>query len=221
MKRRYPSVTNAFTLIELLVVISIIALLASLALPAIQGAMKRAQMLQTMSNGKQIHLAATRMALDGTTTGDSTSCWPGNDTTTYSNLSKYVSALVAGDYIGSTDVAKLFTAPGATATWKAGATATDPGTLSASTGGNIALKVYPVMDSEPGSTIFITSYNYTIGEALKTTAAPYGDAGFVVVRKGGDAVMLQKKQALITDKTSDNFKSMIGAPAATETPLGI
>ena len=45
---------RGFTLIELLVVISIIAILASLALPAITGALSRGQMTQTLSNMKHL-----------------------------------------------------------------------------------------------------------------------------------------------------------------------
>ena len=68
----------AFTLIELLVVISIIGILAALALPALFGALAKGQMTQTLSNMKQLHLATQQMALDGTTTGDATLSWPGD-----------------------------------------------------------------------------------------------------------------------------------------------
>ena len=68
----------AFTLVELLVVISIIAILASLALPAITGALVRGQMTQTLSNMKQLHLVTQQMAIDSTTTGDTNLGWPGD-----------------------------------------------------------------------------------------------------------------------------------------------
>ena len=55
---------NAFTLIELLVVISIIAILASIALPAFIGVQKRAKQTKDMSNAKQIVLALKQFATD-------------------------------------------------------------------------------------------------------------------------------------------------------------
>jgi prepilin-type N-terminal cleavage/methylation domain-containing protein len=57
--------TNAaFTLIELLVVITIIAILASFALPAYTSVQERAQQTKDLSNGKQIGLALKQFATD-------------------------------------------------------------------------------------------------------------------------------------------------------------
>ena len=68
----------AFTLVEMLVVISIIAVIAALAFPAISGAVVKSQMTQAVSNGRQIYLATFSMANDGATTGDSRYQWPGD-----------------------------------------------------------------------------------------------------------------------------------------------
>jgi prepilin-type N-terminal cleavage/methylation domain-containing protein/prepilin-type processing-associated H-X9-DG protein len=56
--------SSAFTLVELLVVISIIAILASLAVPAVNGALKRGQSAACLSNLRQIGLATIGYATD-------------------------------------------------------------------------------------------------------------------------------------------------------------
>jgi prepilin-type N-terminal cleavage/methylation domain-containing protein len=58
------SKTNAFTLIELLVVISIIAILAGIALPAFTSVQVRGRQTQALSNVKQIVLACKLFAMD-------------------------------------------------------------------------------------------------------------------------------------------------------------
>jgi prepilin-type N-terminal cleavage/methylation domain-containing protein len=55
---------KGFTLIELLVVIGIIALLASIAVPAFTGVQIRAAQTKAMSNAKQIGLACKQYAID-------------------------------------------------------------------------------------------------------------------------------------------------------------
>jgi prepilin-type N-terminal cleavage/methylation domain-containing protein len=55
---------SAFTLIELLIVITIIAVLASIALPAFTGVKERADQTKDLSNAKQIALALRQFAID-------------------------------------------------------------------------------------------------------------------------------------------------------------
>jgi len=61
MKKRTPA---AFTLIELLIVITIIAVLASIALPAYNGVQERANQTKDLSNAKQVALALRQFAID-------------------------------------------------------------------------------------------------------------------------------------------------------------
>ena len=67
--KNIPNRLSAFTLIELLVVISIIAVLASLALPAITGALVKGQITQTMSNYRQLYLATMSAQMDAMSSG--------------------------------------------------------------------------------------------------------------------------------------------------------
>src|SRR5690348_12841524 len=73
--------TSAFTLIELLVVISIIAVLAGLAVPALTNALTKGQMTGTMNNARQLYLAGFQMANDGSANSDPSLAWPGDLTT--------------------------------------------------------------------------------------------------------------------------------------------
>lgn len=70
---------SAFTLIELLVVITIIAILASIALPVFNGVTERANQTKDLSNAKQVGLAAKLFATDNN--GDFPSKAPGADYT--------------------------------------------------------------------------------------------------------------------------------------------
>ncbi len=74
----------AFTLIELLVVITIIAILASIALPVFNGVTERANQTKDLSNAKQIGLAAKLFATDNN--GDFPSKAPAADYTTATAL---------------------------------------------------------------------------------------------------------------------------------------
>jgi prepilin-type N-terminal cleavage/methylation domain-containing protein len=55
---------TAFTLIELLIVITIIAVLASIALPAYNGVKERGDQTKDLSNAKQVALALRQFAID-------------------------------------------------------------------------------------------------------------------------------------------------------------
>ena len=55
--RRHPARKAGFTLIELLVVIGIIAVLAGLLLPALDGSRQKARGLQCMNNHRQLTMA--------------------------------------------------------------------------------------------------------------------------------------------------------------------
>ena len=208
MKRKTSS---AFTLIELLVVIAIIAVLASFAVPAITSALTKGQLVGTVNNARQYYLAGYQMALDGNVNADVNYQWPGDYTTpAITTLSAYSSKLVTNQYLKTGDLAKLLSGPGAIV----GATSvTDAttGVVTVTLTGTPGLKVYELKDGDSANTIFAVSANYTYNTALTATTSPFGDKGFVVIRKGGDCLSLRKNNALAANYPNVSaFQSAVG-----------
>jgi len=194
----------------MLVVISIIVVLAAFAGPALFSALTKGQMTGSVNNARQLFLAGQQMALDGSTNSDPTRAWPGDLSDTaaapgatpqpITTLQQYVTKLVTGDYLKPGDISKLLSAPGVTCTTDAA------GTLS----GKSAVKIYKIKETDSTNTIFAVTANYTYATDLTSTAAPYGDKGFVVMRKGGDSAVLKKNNATVTTGQETSFQSLVG-----------
>jgi prepilin-type N-terminal cleavage/methylation domain-containing protein len=208
--------SSAFTLIELLVVIAIIAILAALAVPALTSALAKAQMTGTMNNARQMYIAQFSMSNDGAATGSAGLAWPGDlaaggylppgaDLTVYANI------LVANGYLRAGDAIKLFNAP--SAAFGAGIAAGPPEQLVAPFTGTASMKVYPVLDADVANAIYIVTRNYTYDTALAAGSIPYGQKGFITVKKGGDAAVFRSGQATNTNPpwaTAIAFQNGVG-----------
>jgi prepilin-type N-terminal cleavage/methylation domain-containing protein len=238
MKIKTNKSSSAFTLIELLVVIAIIAILAAFAVPALTSALKKGQMTGTMNNARQLYIAQFQMSNDGAATGDGTLDWPGslvtNGTLTTAGLTNdlqgYMNYLLLKGYLKGGDVLKLLTAPAAALTGTFTPAAPPAAESWAFTGGIAALKVYPVLDSDPVSQIYACTHNYDYNTALSaaTSQIPYGTNGFIVVHKGGDAAIFKEGQAIetnwpdaVTFQTQVGFKGLpdtYGNPSSTGDP---
>src|SRR6266446_9153808 len=202
--------SSAFTLIELLVVIAIIAVLASFAVPAITSALTKGQLVGTVNNARQYYLAGYQMALDGNVNADVNYNWPGDYNPAIVSLQVYSSRLVTNQYLKTGDLAKLLSGPGAIV----GATSvTDAttGVVTVTLTGTPGLKVYEIHDGDSANTIFAASANYTYNTALPAATSPFGDKGFVVIRKGGDCLSLRKNNALAASyPNAAAFQSAVG-----------
>jgi len=181
MLMRYPKHLSraGFTLIELLVVISIIAILASLAIPAVTGALTRGQLTSSLNNARQLQIATQTMAMDAFTSGEGPG-WPGDNGDAWG---AYCQNLVDGKYLTEADLRKIVTAPGVQI---------PAGTFPPSKSG---LQVYSVKENDPGDSIFVSTFNWTGFQDLSPDAVPFGDKGFVIFRKAGDGNVYQSRQA--------------------------
>ena len=204
MKTRSQS---AFTLIEMLVVISIIAVLAAFAVPALTSALTKGQMTGTLNNGRQLYLAGQQMALDGAANSDPNLIWPGDDVA-IATVQDYCNRLIGNDYLKPGDLQKLLNGPGTNAT------VTDNGTTPPSVtlaGATPAFKFFKVKDADSSNVIFLESNNYKYDTTLNgVTTSPFGDKGFIVQRKGGDASILRKNNAVHTAGQEAIFQGTVG-----------
>ncbi len=65
---------------------------------------------------------------------------------------------------------------------------------------NCAFKVFLVKKDDPADTVFLVSKNYTYNTPLNDpNAKPFGDKGFVVIRKDGSGGIFKKSQAKSLD----------------------
>jgi len=203
--------SSAFTLIELVVVIAIIASLAAFAMPALTNALTRGQMTGSLNNVRQFYLAGYQMALDGASNSDPNLSWPGDDPNVATlTVASYSAKLIKNDYLKPGDLTKLLTAPGAACTVTA--TGPDPNgdyTVTYASG-TPALKVYKVHDADSANTLFAVTKNYTYDTALVASDSPFGDKGFVLVRKGGDASILRKNNATAITGQEATFQATVG-----------
>jgi hypothetical protein len=78
--------------------------------------------------------------------------------------------------------------------------------------GKSALKIYKVKSTDSSTAIFAASSNYVYDTLLNPNAVPFGDDGFVVIRKGGDARIYKNAQATPAgyDNNIPKFKDQLG-----------
>lgn len=168
-----------FTLIELLVVISIIGILAALAIPAVSGALVKGQMTGTLNNARQLQLANFNLNLERETIGQP-GAWPGSSNTVATDFGSWVNELT--NALPIADLRKMFSAPRVSVT-----------NLPTSAD-QTAFFVYRVGDIEESSAVYLTTRNWdatTPNTKPASTAIPYGDKGVIVMRKGGDGQVFQ------------------------------
>src|SRR5207237_3427762 len=164
---------SAFTSIQMLVVITIIAVLAAFAVPALTSALTKGQMTGTLNNGRQLYLAAQQMALDGAANSDPSLSWPG-DYTAAPTVSQYMTTLVNNDYLKPGDVQKLMNAPG-TKCVMTYTPAAPPNPATVALAGTPAFKFFLVKDSHSSNAIFLETNNYTYDNKVDLALSTFDD----------------------------------------------
>ena len=187
-----PRRTSGFAWTEMLVALFILIVLLVLVVPQFvcflpTHTLVRGQMIQTLSNMKQLHLATQQMALDGITTGNTNLGWPGDTGGTFTNWARHL----VPEYLGTNDFRKLLSAPGRIVQTE-GLPAMNEG----------ALLVYAVSTNSPGNTLFLSTANFTntaTGGILDTNALPYRNKGLVIFHRDGTGAILRPKDATNRD----------------------
>ena len=196
--------SEAFSRIEVVVVIVVAAVILLLAWPAFKTGLRKRDLTRTMNNGRELYLAAFKMATDGAAKSDANLSWPGDYPAT--SLAEYCGKLVQNQYLQPADLQKFLSAPGATCTVTMSG---PPVTLMLS--GRSAFKIYKARRSDPSNTIFAVSTNYVYATPLSPDAVPFGDRGFVVVQKSGDVGIFKQEQATPAGfESPEKFQTDIG-----------
>lgn len=188
---------NSFTLVELLVVISIIGLLAGLAVPAIQGGMERAKAQADVSNIRQLGILFTQEADDNYGIYRRAEVLT-NTNTAASTLDVYKGAIKDR----SVPAVKVF-AGSTPAGIRPASTADDLAAI------NCAYAYGNGLDrlDEPDLPLFITKGNgATFGTedvSMNKSQSPWRDRGITVYRLGGDASFIRPnaKDGLVLKKS--------------------
>jgi hypothetical protein len=199
VSHRFSTRFAAFTRRELAVGLVIIAVSLLLGWPALNNALRKRDLTQTMNNGHELYLAAFRMATDGAAKSAPNLAWAGDYPVT--TLAEYCNKLVQNNYLQPADLQRILSVPGAdcTATMSG-----PPATLLLA--GKSAFKLYKVKANDPSTTIFAASANYVYDTPLNPNAVPFGDFGFIVIQKSGDAGLYKKKQATPAGYDNDVLK---------------
>ena len=193
MKNNPPP--SGITLIEILVVLCVFAVLASLAIPAMPGGLRKGPLTQALNNAKQIHLATFNMATDRISADDKSIGWPGDlvaSGTMPCTVSDFVKVLVNNNYLKIGDL-KVFGTPGFPFLEGSDIAKFSPVN-------NCAFRIYCIQESDNADAVFLTTRNAILNVSnttfsLDPKSVPFGDKGYVVFHRGGDGAVLNKYQA--------------------------
>ncbi|MBN8711208.1 MAG: hypothetical protein BGO12_10215 [Verrucomicrobia bacterium 61-8] len=175
MKAVHKPNDTAFAFRELLIVVFLIGVLLFLATPVITDRPISGQLIQVLSNMRQLQLATQMMTLDSETANTPPSirwtCTNGQPL----KFAEWTNLLVSKGYLSQEDLAKLLKSP-------------------QSNRSTNVFTVYAVGDFDPDTTLLLATKNWLGPKASALGDSPFRTPGFVVFRKDGDGAILQPRQ---------------------------
>jgi prepilin-type N-terminal cleavage/methylation domain-containing protein len=178
-----------FTLIELLICLVIVGVLLTMVVPVSHHQMLTGEMVGTLSNMRQLHLATAAMTLDAAAKdeGIEWTMLASHGKTAPVSLATYLDALVKNNYLTKADLRKLLSPRG------------EELAENELTARNIAFKIFQVDRESPSDQPLFITANWE--PSALTNDAPYGKKGFVVLAKGGSGGIYKRPN----DVTSTNI----------------
>jgi hypothetical protein len=168
---------------EILIIAGVLTVLLILVIVFFRAQGGSDDMLQTLTNMRQLQVATQVITVDNQAQEKPIQWTTANGKPI--SYAQWTNAL-AGANLNPQDIRRLLSARSQRLLWSDKVTEN-------------AITVFAVTDSDPKNTLFLVTKNWHGLEEKKLSGDPYGAKGFIVMRKGGDGVILSASQSQNAD----------------------